>query len=591
MTARSAPTGACVSAFLLLMVGPVTAMAHPAGSGTLDGINVIEAPTPEPFGYFNRKQEAERLADDGHFAEAEALADRLVVDYSIDGDNWALAARVKRHLGKYAEAARDYRRAMELLGPGPPNRAEYWLAASEAAAGNTKDALDVLEHLVAEDHYLFRPSLAQDEAFTALRAEPRFLQIAGHQASESWTRNEGWRRDIDYLVSEVKRVNPDFHDRPLPQLFEQNYHQLRSAVPKLSDEQIYVGMSRMLTSLHQGHTALWPFIPASRMTFKALPLQLYVFPEGVFIVGASAGQQDLVGAKLEKIESVPALEALRRVGEIQEADSGMEVAWLGPANLALAQTLRGLGIASRTDRIEVTVRAQSGAEIKRTIPTTSTISASKLHAASGHEAPLALRSVDKAHWFEALPEDHAIYAQVNQIADDPDETLDAFALRLRAALKDDKVRNVILDLRHDNGGNTFMYVELLRTLIGFSQRDGRQLYVVIGRGTYSAAANLATDLERLALPVFIGEPTSMTGNNYGDESEVILPYSGIRAGVSGVKWGLGYPYDQRRSIVPQVPIAMTAADYFSGRDPILETAKVLCERRTGKLQDAPAQPR
>jgi hypothetical protein len=104
------------------------------------------------------------------------------------------------------------------------------------------------------------------------------------------------------------------------------------------------------------------------------------------------------------------------------------------------------------------------------------------------------------------------------------------------------------------------------------------LYVIIGRGVYSRAANLTTNLERLASPVFIGEPTSMTGNNYGDESQLTLPYSGIWAGVASLKWQLGYPYDLRRSVVPQVPVVMTASDYFAGRDPALETAKALSVR-------------
>lgn len=552
-----------------------TPTARPSG---LDGIALVQARAPEPLQYLDLKKQAQSLVDQERFAEAEPLAERLVNDYPIDGHNWLLEARVKRKLGKFDQAANAYQRALDLLGPGVPGNAEYWRAGSQAAAGDTASALDTLAHLVAEDHYLHRPSLHDDDAFKSLQGEPRLGEIAGRPASQGWGRDEGWTRDVDYLVAEVVRVNPDYHDRPLPAAFAQRYKALRDAIPKLSDEQIYVGMSRILASLNQGHTNLWPFLPASKMTFKVLPLQLYIFPEGIFVVGADSGNEDLVGAKLLKIESTPALEALQRVGEIHASDSGMEILWLGPALLTLAQELKGLGIVQRTDQIEVTLRKPSGATVSRALTTIAFGKIPKLHAASGHAAGLAFGNVDKAHWFEAVPEAHALYVQVNQIADDPEETLEAFGLRLRTALKDEQIRNVVLDLRHDNGGNTFSYVELLRTLIGFSQGDGRTLYVIIGRGVYSAAANLATDLERLAAPVFAGEPTSMTGNNYGDESEVVLPYSGIWAGVTGVKWQLGYPYDLRRSIVPQIPVALTAADYFAGRDPVWEAVKTLCVR-------------
>ncbi len=506
-------------------------------------------------------------------------------EYPIDGHNWLLVGKVKRKLAKYSEAANAYRKAIVLLGPGVPGSAEYWLAVSENAGGFADSALDALYHLVAEDHYLARPSLLRDDNFKSLQGKPRFAQIAGHADSASWSRDEGWRRDIDYLVAEVKRVNPDYHDRPLPKVFQRTYRDLRAAVPKLSDEQIYAGMSRVLASLNQGHTNLWPFIPATKMAFNALPLRFYVFPEGVFVV-AAPGNEDLIGAQLIAIENTPAMEALRRIRDIHAADSGMEILWLGPLYLALAPELKGLGIVTRADRIRITVRVPSGTTLSRTLTTTASVGSLKLPAPPG-TPPLAFSHPDKNHWLQSMLDAHAVYVQVNQIADDPDETLEAFGLHLRNVLKDEKIHNLILDLRNNNGGNTFTYVELLRTLIGFSAQDGRTLYILIGRGVYSAAANLVTDLERLASPIFVGEPTSMTGNNYGDESQLTLPYSGIWAGIAGVKWQLGYPYDARRSIVPQVPVAMTAGDYFAGRDPALKTARTLSRRND---QDA-AQPR
>ena len=126
--------------------------------------------------------------------------------YPIDGQNWLLEGRVKRKLGKYEEAANAYRKAIALLGPGVPWRAQYWLAASEAAGGSVKGALDALDKLVFEQHYGHRPLLYADENFKSLRGEPRFSEIAGHIETGAWTRDEGWRHDIDYLVSEVKRV-------------------------------------------------------------------------------------------------------------------------------------------------------------------------------------------------------------------------------------------------------------------------------------------------------------------------------------------------------------------------------------------------
>jgi len=107
--------------------------------------------------------------------------------------------------------------------------------------------------------------------------------------------------------------------------------------------------------------------------------------------------------------------------------------------------------------------------------------------------------------------------------------------------------------------------------VAFSTRPGKQVYVLIGRNVYSAAGNFTTDLERLANPIFVGEPTGNMGNQEGDEGSVKLPYSGLTATIAAVKWQLSHPWDVRRTIVPNIPVPLTAADYFAGRDPVLDT--------------------
>ena len=83
---------------------------------------------------------------------------------------------------------------------------------------------------------------------------------------------------------------------------------------------------------------------------------------------------------------------------------------------------------------------------------------------------------------------------------------------------------------------------------------------------------MLSELEQLANPVFIGEPAGMMGNNYGDEAEFRPPWSGITGTIASMKWEWGDPHDRRRTIVPQVPVELTAADYFAGHDNVLDAA-------------------
>jgi hypothetical protein len=51
----------------------------------------------------------------------------------------------------------------------------------------------------------------------------------------------------------------------------------------------------------------------------------------------------------------------------------------------------------------------------------------------------------------------------------------------------------------------------------------------------------------------------------------VLPYSGIRAFLTSVRWQYSHPWDLRTSMVPDIPVQLTAKDYFAGKDSVMET--------------------
>ena len=359
------------------------------------------------------------------------------------------------------------------------------------------------------------------------------------------------------------------------------YRELYDNAGALNDQQMYAGVSRLVGALGLNHTQMWggafegpqPDVPALRY----LPIQFYLFPEGVFIVGGA--DASLAGAQLISVDGVPAADVLTRVRATQSARTAIEAIWTAPFRLTDLAVLNGLGVTARADRAVLRLRLRNGRTVTRTIDGVEQPTLGKLPAPPNVQAPLFLQHVSESHWFEAWPDSATVYAQVNQIAPDPDETLPQFGLRLRAALAESGARNLIIDLRHNNGGNTFTYPELLRTAIAFSADADHRVYVLIGRNTYSAAANLTTELQRLARPVFVGEPSSGIGNQDGDEALVRLPYSGLYAMIAGVRWQLSDPWDERYSQAPHAPVQLTAADYFAGRDPALDLVRTMIVAR------------
>ncbi|WP_420125904.1 hypothetical protein [Longimicrobium sp.] len=566
-------TAACAAAAALLHAGAVG--AQPADSTRLSvprpapGMELLAAPADGPA-YLHLRSQARRLMSQRLYAQAEPLLDEVARAYPRDGQNWMRLGHTRAALGRHREAAEAFERAGPLLGwhygmPGDPG---VFAATSRMAAGDRRGALDLLRRLVFQERSIRRQGLWDVPALQPLRDEPEFREIAGRPDVSGLSRDEGWRLDVDYLYEETKRVNPDYHAAPFPAEVTRRYEQLKRDVPTLSDEEIFVRMNHMLAPLRQGHTHLF-ITPDARF----LPVRLYAFPEGLFIIEAAPEHASLIGSRVVAFEEMPTEEAVRRMGEARNRDGEMEVMW-SVSTLASTYYLKGLGAIRETAAVTVTLQAPGGETRRVTLPTRATAPAGRqdrMVPPPGAAPPLFLSRMDQKHWEQALPEHDALYVQMNNVSDDPDETLQAFGQRLRTVLAEQNPANLIVDLRHNNGGSTNLYTEFLRTVTAFSAQPGKRVYVMIGRRTFSATANLITDLERLAFPFFVGEASGECCHLNGDPSFVTLPYSGIQGEVTGMKWNLsGTVFDARREISPQIPVQLTAEAYFAGRDPALE---------------------
>jgi hypothetical protein len=110
--------------------------------------------------------------------------------------------------------------------------------------------------------------------------------------------------------------------------------------------------------------------------------------------------------------------------------------------------------------------------------------------------------------------------------------------------------------------------------------------VIIGRDTFSAAQTFVNLLEQLAAPIFVGEPTGTRPNRFGNEATYRLPYSGVFGTISSGYNQAATSRDERRWVWPHLPVALSAADYWAGRDPALE---VIREHRRSQKAEGPRQ--
>ncbi|HEX8449304.1 MAG TPA: hypothetical protein VF652_06915 [Allosphingosinicella sp.] len=582
-----------LAASAVIPASPAEAQMYDPLSGA-SPLSLLDGPS-DPLAYYRMKARVRALVAvskhsysveegevaPGGAAAAEPLAEALVRAYPRDSENWLLLATAKKLLKKHREAAAAYEREGAISGWDPSSAVNA--AVSHLAAGDKRSAMDILRRQIVERGTADRFHYFRIEGLKALRDDPEFLELVGRPDSSGWTRDEGWRNDIAFLVAEIERANSEYRGRPLPTDFLAAIEKLKRNVPTSSNEKILVEMNRALALLHQGHTDLWEPKGDGPIPGRILPVTFHLFPEGLFVVNAAPQHRDLIGSKVAAIGGTPALEALRKVAETISGDGDMEYVWKGAYLTSYAPFLKGLGILDTLDSAELTLEGKSAGRRKIVLQTTSDLSWFNAAAPGKQVVSLNGHQGIQYHSERAVPEHDALYVQFNQVRDDKEERLAAFGQRLDGVIRESGAKNIVLDIRFNAGGSTATYSNLLRTLIGFSLGAGNRIYVLTGRRTYSAASNFITELERLANPIFVGEPPSQCCNLNGDFSSFVLPWSKVGGTMPVVKWNLSHPYDARREIVPQVPVQLTAEDYFSGRDTVVETTYRLIDekRRAG----------
>jgi hypothetical protein len=192
---------------------------------------------------------------------------------------------------------------------------------------------------------------------------------------------------------------------------------------------------------------------------------------------------------------------------------------------------------------------------------------------------MALRNAPSPFWLEWLPTERVLFVAFNGVRDADGESLQAFGRRVARELDACAPAAVVVDLRRNNGGDTYLYRSLLRTLVAWDARGRGTLYALVGRNTYSAAQNFITDLDRLTDVVFVGEPSGGKPATHGNESPITLPWSGLQGGLSAVYWQIGDARDKRLWIAPDLFVPPAARDWFSNRDAAMEAVLAQIRKR------------
>jgi len=378
-----------------------------------------------------------------------------------------------------------------------------------------------------------------------------------------------WQADLAFMAERMARQHPNLYRRVSKADFDAAVKALHEKIPTASENEILVGITRIVAMVKDGHSGMFPAEYFRRGYF---PLKFYQYDDGIFIQRASPLYAELAGARVIKVGGLPAVEALRRVGTLVSADNEMGLRDSATFLLSVPELLNGVGIIDDTRSLSLTIEIGSKektVEVKPAAAFNEIIRPPVDWADTVLTKPLYLRRPDENFWFEYLKDEKLLYVQQNAVANKPDETVSQFYERVMDFVAANPVDKLVIDLRRNEGGNNGLNRPVVIGLIRSKINERGKLFVITGRRTFSAAQNFVNELEKYTNAIFVGEPTAGRPNHYGDARPITLPNSRLRVDISTLYWQDMDPRDNRQWTAPSIAASLSSVDYRNGADPAL----------------------
>ena len=154
---------------------------------------------------------------------------------------------------------------------------------AHALLGHKDEALQWLEKALNAG---FRQdeTLRGDTDLDALRDDTRFKKIVG-SPPEGLSREERWRYDLDYLVRRMEKVHYSLYAKVSRENFQEAIDDLKKKIGRLTDDEMAVGVQRILALVGDGHTTIdWESRDShGKDPRPRYPVELFLYKEGLYV--------------------------------------------------------------------------------------------------------------------------------------------------------------------------------------------------------------------------------------------------------------------------------------------------------------------
>ncbi|WP_235299373.1 hypothetical protein [Portibacter marinus] len=395
--------------------------------------------------------------------------------------------------------------------------------------------------------------------------------------------DQQWEQDLRFIQKTIHTDYPFLFQKTTAEEFDHAVEVLSKEIPDLQAHEIVVGFARLISSFKYGHTALG--FRHNNSIFRQLPVNFYLFKDGLYIQGAHKDYEEVVGAKVLQIGTMKTADALKAIYPVPPNENDQYFKAYGLRYLSMPAVLHAQKVIPQlSDSVEIVVEknGQQFISVIEALPSGENLdtqygfvtqSEDYVDARDQTKTPHYLKNLDKIYYYEYLPDEKTVYVRQSQIQDDPEENIPAFYEKVFDFIENNDVDRLVLDVRLNGGGNNYKNKAVVTGVIETEKiNQVGKFIVIIGRRTFSACQNLINELDNYTNVIFVGEPSSENVNFYGDNNRLELPNSKIPLFLSFAWWQDKPQWEGAQWTAPHVAVEMTFEEYKNNLDPALATA-------------------
>lgn len=340
----------------------------------------------------------------------------------------------------------------------------------------------------------------------------------------------------------------------------------------LDERMACYALIELVASVGDAHTQAW-FTAEGQLGTHALPLQTGLFDDGLYLLGTTQPYAEYLGMEIVAIEGAPIDEVFRRLTPIVSYDNETRLRTQLAGNVADADAMRYVGVSGSAEGAEVTFRDAEGNEYATYIDA---LAGEEIYAAQfaflERERVPAAEQPASIYEFSAYGD--ALWIGYYSCAEDTEHPMAAFIEEVAAELEAGEYKKVCVDLRYNGGGNSAVLEPMIDRLAALKGEMGFEIYALIGENTFSSAVMNAAQLKTRAGATLVGRPTGGSANHYGELQSFDLEHLPLTVYYS-TKYFEMLPGYAPGSLMPDIEVERTLADYLAGRDCEMEAVQAL----------------